>query len=279
MAQTKHQIQAILSEAAATPKQRFGQNFMIDANLVRIIADSGQIAEGELVIEVGPGTGTLTEELMARGATLLAVEIDRALAEKFQERFGSDGNVSLIAGDALDGKHALNSRLLEEIRKAKSLGKVVKLVANLPYNIASPLIIEMLIAGVDLLAFTVQKEVADRLRAGPGSKEYGTLSIMVQLLAEVEVIRTLPKQSFWPMPKIESSLVRLMRNDRLGAKAAEFGTFVRQIFSARRKTLRNALAPTGAEELPESLGIDPKLRPEELAAADYLRLFNARSDQ
>jgi 16S rRNA (adenine1518-N6/adenine1519-N6)-dimethyltransferase len=157
----------------------------------------------------------------------------------------------------------------------------VRLVANLPYNIASPLIIELLIAGVDLLAFTVQKEVADRLRSGPGSKEYGTLSIVVQLLSRVEVIRTLPPQAFWPMPKISSSLVRLTREDRLGERAREFGKFVRGIFSARRKTLRNAMALVGTDvgAMLERLGIDPQLRPEELTTEEYLRLFeNQRAE-
>jgi 16S rRNA (adenine1518-N6/adenine1519-N6)-dimethyltransferase len=275
MAQTKRQIQAILAEADATPRRRFGQNFMIDGNLVRLVAEAGQVNGGDLVIEVGPGTGTLTEELMATGANVLAVEIDKALAEMLRGRFGSAGNFSLIVGDALAGKHELNGELLAAIGEAKKIGRTVRLVANLPYNIASPLIIELLIAGVDLLAFTVQKEVADRLRAGPGSKEYGTLSIVVQLLSRVEVIRTLPPQAFWPMPKISSSLVRLTREDRLGDRAGEFGKFVRGIFSARRKTLRNAMALAGmdSEKILERLGIDPQSRPEELTTQDYLRLF------
>jgi 16S rRNA (adenine1518-N6/adenine1519-N6)-dimethyltransferase len=281
MAQTKHQIQAILAEADATPRQRFGQNFMIDGNLVRIVAEAGGIKAGDLVIEVGPGTGTLTEELLATGASVLAVEIDKALAEILRGRFGSVGNFSLIFGDALEGKHELNGELLAAVGEAKKAGKTVRLVANLPYNIASPLIIELLIAGVDLLAFTVQKEVADRLRSGPGSKEYGTLSIVVQLLSRVEVIRTLPPQAFWPMPKISSSLVRLTREDRLGERAREFGKFVRGIFSARRKTLRNAMALVGTDvgAMLERLGIDPQLRPEELTTEEYLRLFeNQRAE-
>jgi 16S rRNA (adenine1518-N6/adenine1519-N6)-dimethyltransferase len=239
------------------------------------VADAGEIEREDLVIEVGPGTGTLTEELIATGADVLAVEIDKALAELLRARFGSAGNFSLIFGDALEGKHELNGELAAAIRDAKGSGKTIRLVANLPYNIASPLIIELLIAGVDLLAFTVQKEVADRLRAGPGSKEYGTLSIMVQLLADVEVMRTLPPQAFWPMPKISSALVRLRREDRLGERAGEFGKFVRQIFSARRKTVTNAMSLAGmdAGELLKGLGIDPRSRPEQLKPEDYFRLF------
>ncbi len=204
---------------------------MIDGNLIRIVADAGMIASGDLVIEVGPGTGTLTEELLSR-AEVLAVEIDHALAELLRQRFALAGNFELIEGDALAAKHALDDRLLDSIRRAKSAGRTVRLVSNLPYNIASPLLIELLIAGVDVLACTVQREVAGRLRAAPNSSDYGTLSIMAQLLSRVEMLRTLPPQAFWPRPKIDSALVRLTREDRLGDRTAELGAFVRRIFSA-----------------------------------------------
>jgi 16S rRNA (adenine1518-N6/adenine1519-N6)-dimethyltransferase len=279
MAQTKQQIQSLLTEAGATPRHRLGQNFMIDANLVRIVAEAGMIAPGDLVIEVGPGTGTLTEELL-RHAHVLAVEIDRALADLLRTRFGSAENFELIEGDALAAKHALDDRLLGSIQRAKLAGRTVRLVSNLPYNIASPLLIELLVAGVDVLACTVQKEVADRLRASPNSPEYGTLSIMVQLLSRVEILRTLPPQAFWPSPKIHSALVRLTREDRLGDRAAELGQFVRGIFSARRKTLRNAVALVSgdAEKLLATVGISPKDRPEALSPEDFLRLFIAAKE-
>jgi 16S rRNA (adenine1518-N6/adenine1519-N6)-dimethyltransferase len=271
MAQTKHQIQSLLSEAGSQPRHRFGQNFMIDGNLVRIVAEAGQIEAGDLVIEVGPGTGTLTEELLATNAQVVSVEIDSALAELLKARFVSKEKFRLIQGDALAGKHALNDELLEVIRSAKSHGQRVHLVANLPYNIASPLIVELLIAGVDLLAFTVQKEVADRLRAAPGSKDYGTLSIMTQLLSRVEFLRTLPQQAFWPMPKIESALVRLLRDDHLGQSATDFNGFLQQIFSARRKMLRNSI---DAKSL-EAAGIDPQSRPEQISPRQFLSLFHS----
>ncbi len=276
MAQTKQQIQSLLADAGATPRHRLGQNFMIDANLVRIVAEAGMIAPGDLIIEVGPGTGTLTEELLQH-AQVLVVEIDHALADLLRNRFAASGNFELIEGDALAAKHELNERLLNSVRQAKQAGRTVRLISNLPYNIASPLLIELLIAGVDVLACTVQKEVADRLRATPNSPEYGTLSIMVQLLSRVEMLRTLPPQAFWPRPKIDSALVRLTREDRLGNQAAELGTFVRRIFSARRKTLRNAvaLASGDAEKLLASVGINPKDRPESVSPEDFLRLLNA----
>ena len=286
MAQTKHEIQTILSQIGALPRRRFGQNFMIDQNLVRVVADAGEITPDDVVIEVGPGTGTLTEELLARGARVIAVEIDRDLARMLRERFEGNSKFELVEGDALAGKHAVNPKLLAAChlsgKPAARGGEQMKLVANLPYNIASPLIIELLIAGIDLLAFTVQKEVADRLRAAESSDAYGPLSVMAQLLSDVELLRRLPPQAFWPAPKIESALMRMRRNDRLGDRANDFSRFVHALFSARRKTLRNALAHAGIENADkrlEQLAIDPKLRPENLSPQTLLNLFDATNRQ
>ena len=281
MAQSKSEIQALLAEAGTSgPRHRFGQNFMIDQNLVRLVADAGQLAPGDLAIEVGPGTGTLTDELLARGADVVAVEIDRDLAGMLRRRFAENARFVLIEGDALASKHALNAELLERLNAAKAAGRSAKLVANLPYNIASPLVIELLIAGVDVLAFTVQKEVADRLRAGAGHDAYGPLSVMAQRLGRVEVLRTLPPQAFWPAPKIESSLVRITREDRVGARAGEFGRFVQQVFSARRKTLRKVLTQFDypAEALLTRLGIEGQRRPEELTPEQVQGLFEAATE-
>ena len=277
MAQSKHEIQSILAGGGAEPRHRFGQNFMIDQNLVRIVADAGMIDAGDLVVEVGPGTGTLTEELLARGAQVLAVEIDRDLARILRERLAGNDQFQLIEGDALAGKHALNPDLRARLAEAGNVSQRTKLVANLPYNIASPLIIELLLARVDLLAFTVQKEVAERLRAAADSDAYGPLSVVVQLMAHVEVLRTLPPQAFWPAPKIDSALVRLARDDRLGGEAGPFSRFVHQLFAARRKTLRKALSQIvdDAPRVLESLQINGQLRPEVLTPEQLLQLFRA----
>jgi 16S rRNA (adenine1518-N6/adenine1519-N6)-dimethyltransferase len=275
MAQTKTQIQSLLDAANTGPRHRFGQNFMIDQNLVRMVAAAGQIAAGDVVLEIGPGTGTLTEELLASpAAKVVAVEIDRDLSALLRERFAGNERFHLIEGDALSGKHELNAELLEAIR-VSPVG--IKLVANLPYNIASPLVIELLLAGVELLAFTVQKEVADRLRAGAGDEAYGPLSVMVQSLAKVEVLRTLPPQAFWPVPKIESALVRVTRQDQLGPRAAEFSRFVHQLFSTRRKTLRKSMTMAGypAEAVLAALEFDGQKRPEEFSPDQWRRMFDA----
>ncbi|HEY8666830.1 MAG TPA: 16S rRNA (adenine(1518)-N(6)/adenine(1519)-N(6))-dimethyltransferase RsmA [Tepidisphaeraceae bacterium] len=280
MPQSKQEIRQFLDDAETAPRHRFGQNFMIDQNLVRLVADAGQLQAGDLAIEVGPGTGTLTDELLARGANVLAVEIDRDLATLLKSRYAANPKFQLIEGDALAGKHALNAQLLLAIRDAAGRDQPAKLVANLPYNIASPLVIELLLAGVGLLAFTAQKEVADRLRAAAGSDDYGPLSVMAQSLARVEFLRTLPPQAFWPAPKIDSALVRLTRDDRLGEVAGDFGRFVQTLFSFRRKTLRKALLQAGHDPgVLALLSLDGKQRPEELTAEQFLNLYRAAAER
>jgi 16S rRNA (adenine1518-N6/adenine1519-N6)-dimethyltransferase len=277
MAQTKHEIQSLLAGAGTEPRHRFGQNFMIDQNLVRLVADAGGIGPDDLVIEVGPGTGTLTDELLARGARVVAVEIDRDLAGLLRERFAANERFTLIEGDALAGKHAINADLLASLREAAERGQRAKLVANLPYNIASPLVIELLIAGVEVLAFVVQKEVGDRLRAKEDSDDYGPLTVMAQMLSKVEFLRKLPPAAFWPAPKIDSALIRMTRADRLGERAVAFSRFVHAVFSARRKTLRKALsnAQLDADAILSNVGLDPQRRAEELSPETFLALFEA----
>jgi 16S rRNA (adenine1518-N6/adenine1519-N6)-dimethyltransferase len=277
MAQTKREIQILLDQAGSEPRHRFGQNFMIDGNLVRLVAESGLLSPEDVAIEVGPGTGTLTDELLSRANQVVAVEIDRDLAAMLRQRFETQPKFRLIEGDALANKHSLNSELLATISQARAEGRACRLVANLPYNIASPLVIEMLIAGVESLTFTVQKEVADRLRVGADADAYGPLSVMAQMLAGVEILRTLPPQAFWPAPKIDSALVRMKRVDRLGQSAGPFGRFVHQIFSARRKTLRKSLSMAGydAAVVLDKTRIDGQRRPEELTPEQCFALFAA----
>ena len=276
MAQTKKDIAAALDAAGMRPRHRFGQNFMVEPGLVCVIADAAELTANDLAIEVGPGTGTLTEELLDRAGEMLAVEIDRDLAAGLRERFGD--RLRLIEGDALASKHALNDELAAAI---EATSRTPKLVANLPYNIASPLVIELLLAGVGTLVFTVQKEVADRLAAGPERPgDYGPLSAVVQSLADVEVLRTIPPAAFWPRPKIDSALVRLRGVNRLdGLDARAFSTFVGGAFGQRRKAIRNPLAKlVDSERLPavlEAGGLSGGERAEQVDPAALRRMFAA----
>lgn len=282
MPQTKDEIAGLLAVAGTQPKHRFGQNFMIDRNLVRVIAAAGEVSPGDFVVEVGPGTGTLTELLLTQGAEVLAVEIDRRLAQLLRERLGGERRFRLIEGDVLTTKHALHTELLSAIEEARSAGRRVKLVANLPYHVASPLVVELLLAGVNLLAFTVQREVAERLRAKAGEEAYGPLSVTCQLLAGVEVLRTLPPQAFWPAPKVESALVRLRRYDRphgLPTDTRAFAVFVQRLFGQRRKMLRKSLAAWASQpgSMLHSLGIDPAARCESLTPQQLVEVYRAVS--
>ncbi len=278
MAQTKTQIQSLLAQANMEPRHRFGQNFMIDANIVRMIADAASISASDTVIEVGPGTGTLTEELLARAGRVVAVEIDRDLSQSLLQRYAENPKFELIEGDALDGKHALHPTLLDVVRVAKGMAEPqsIKLVANLPYNIASPLVIGLLLEGVDTLVFTVQKEVADRLKGEAGTNDFGPLTVMAQLLAKVEVLKVLPASIFWPPPKIESALVRMTRHDQLGESARDFSRFVAALFSFRRKTLSKALSMMEVEIDPAVLSGKEKLRAEDFTPAMIQELFRAK---
>lgn len=277
MPQTKQVITSILAEANTQPKHRFGQNFMVDGNLVRLIAAAGEPQPGDLIVEVGPGTGTLTETILESGAELLAVEIDRDLAPLLRQRLADNPRFSLILGDALGSKHSLHPELAARIAAALAQGRKAKLIANLPYNIASPLVVELLLAGVTTLAFTVQKEVADRLQANANDDAYGPITVTTQMLSKVEVLRTLPPQAFWPPPKIDSALVRLAAHDRLGPDARAFSAFVQKIFSFRRKMIRKALGEVvpNAEELLARVGILPTQRCEEVSPEKLHELFLA----
>ena len=280
--QTKTQIRAVLDRAGSRPRHRFGQNFMIEPELVRRIVDAGEVATGDHVLEVGPGTGTLTAELLARGATVIAVEIDRDLAAALRETFAEaidTGRLLVLETDALAGKHQLAPLVVDALDAAGG----AKLVANLPYNIASPLVIELLLRGTSVLSFTVQKEVAERFAAGPeAGKSYGPLGVIAQALGKVEVLRTIPPTAFWPQPSIDSSLVRIRHEPHEAVKepdqARAFARFAGDLFAQRRKALRGKLAAMDLLEAAERVGIDPGARIEAVSPLQLLALFAERGE-
>lgn len=283
--QTLTQIRAALQDAGLAPQHRLGQNFLIDLNLMRKIVSAAEVTAADVVLEVGPGTGSLTGLLLETGARVIAVEIDRGLAGLLESRFEDEPNFTLICGDALAGKHAVNPDVLAALARASAAGggAAPKLVANLPYQIATPLLVDLLLGEpeLQLLVCTIQKEVGARLVAAPGTAAYGPVSVTVQTLATVEVIARLGPEAFWPRPQIDSVMLRIVPRARGGlavADAAAFAGWVQRVFQQRRKTLRRILRDMGHPDPPAlvgTLGLSAELRPEQLAPAQWQRLHAA----
>jgi len=274
--QTLSTIKSLLSAHGMHPRKRFGQNFLHDQNKVQAILEAAEIRAGETVLEVGPGTGVLTEPMLERGARVIAVEIDRDLCAILRERIGPDSDrFTLINDDVMAGKHAIHPRVAEALGSDHS---AFKLVANLPYNVASPLIATLL---MDHRAMTrtivmIQREVADRLMAHPGGKEYGPLGILVQALCELELVTNLSPSCFWPPPQIESAVVKLTRRERpLTNDPHRLADFLHKLFSKRRKQIGTILG----RQTPLPPGSDPTMRPEQLTVEQIIVLARSSTSE
>jgi 16S rRNA (adenine1518-N6/adenine1519-N6)-dimethyltransferase len=265
------------SERGGKPpaRKRFGQHFLEPAWVVKVVGAIAP-APGDVFFEIGPGRGALTRELTGRAARVTAFEIDRDLAEELRETAPS--NLTIVAGDFLRSEWILENRP----------DRPVRIAGNLPYNVASPILftlIDLYNAGIPISDATVmlQREVADRLVARPGSKEYGVLSILVQLWADVERLLALPAGAFRPTPKVQSTLVRLRFHPPSPAPRSleTFTALVKAIFTRRRKTLENALLAfkpwdrAGLSAVLLRAGIDGRRRPETLAVEELVRLADA----
>ena len=251
------------------PKKRFGQHFLSDPAILGQIVDFSRIGPGDTVVEIGPGRGALTKAIATRVRRVVAVEIDRDLAEKL--RTSVPANVQIVEGDALGTDLTAVSP------------EPYHLLGNLPYNIATPLLERIVEARPHILSVTVmiQREVADRILAGPGNRDYSPLSIGIQYYAEVERGFGVPPGAFTPRPKVDSAVIRLTWRDNV-ADAPALMKFVRKAFRSRRKKLVNNLMAMygnkGRENLIDivkAVGIDADARPEDLSVEDYLRLFRA----
>ena len=260
------EIAAVLAAAGLRPQRHFGQNFMVDQNLLRALVEAGGIRPADVILEVGPGVGNLTR-LLAQAApqgAVLAVDIDRKLLPAAQSHHAALPNVTWLLCDVLAGKHAIEPQVLAALDDlcAAHPGGDLKLVSNLPYNAASPLIAELLVEmwrqhsgksnvknqkskiPFSRLTFTVQWEVALRMAAPPGTRDFGPLGILIQALAHVEILRKIPPGAFWPPPKIHSALVAVtpdLQRLRRVADAPQLQLFLAGIFAHRRQTLGNAL--------------------------------------
>jgi len=265
--QTLSDIKALLATRGLEPKHRLGQNFLHDQNKLRaLIAHSG-VAAGDLVLEVGPGTGTLTEALLDVGCDVVACELDDDMADIIRERLGD--RVKLIHGDCLDGKHAVSPAILSAIG-----GRPFRLVANLPYGAATPLVLNLAAHHANCLGqfVTVQREVAQRLAAVPGSDAYGAATVLLSLTSTVQVLETLPGSCFWPAPRVTSAMMSVVPNPtRPAIDPDRVSTFVHRIFASRRKQLGALLG----RSTPFPVGILPSMRAETLSPMQILALMHA----
>ncbi len=306
--QTRTEIQQILRDADLHPRKRFGQHFLIDGNLMRTLVRSADLQDNDVVIEVGPGTGGLTDLLISRTGRVVLMEIDRYLHEFLISRFADRDNVSILCGDALESKHRIAAPLAAFLTpQASGIAPDIKLVANLPYQVATPLVLNLLLGfpQVTRLCFTVQAEVGQRMVSPARCKSYGPLAVISQCLSDVSIVTRIPPSAFWPQPTIDSVMIRMDRKsppEPISDSVKRFGLFVRSVFDHRRKTLRSALrlalanlhampdeterpndaarstppevnqndAMTQAGEL-----FDLKRRPESLEIAEWVDLFQA----
>jgi 16S rRNA (adenine1518-N6/adenine1519-N6)-dimethyltransferase len=255
---------ARMAEAGFRPSSTLGQNFLLDPTLHRWIAERAEPTQADLVVEIGAGLGFLTRELIARAGRVVAVEIDARLLDIARGELACADNLSWVAGDALGGPgRTLHPAIREALAGA---GGRRLIVANLPYSVSGPLLAELVAAfpPVDRAVLLVQKELALRTVAGPGSPDYGGLSVAVQAVFSARSLRDVPPQVFRPRPKVTSSIVQLDRRDDAlpefagEAPRREFLSFVRHLFRHRRKVLRTTLSAAAA-----AIGQEPPALPEE----------------
>ncbi len=267
--QSLTQIKELLAARGLAPRRQFGQNFLADHNLIRKLVESSGVRAGDLVLEVGPGTGTLTEELLARGCRVIAAEVDHGLCSLLRERFAASGSTSfeLVEGDCLSGKRSLSPGL-----SARLASEAFVLVSNLPYGAGTP-VMTVLLAEYPRcrgMFVTIQREVAQRLTASAGSEDYGPLAILVAATASVEHLAMLPPECFWPRPEVTSAMVAVRRVDHpLTGDPRGLFDFAQRLFEKRRKQLGTVLGR--GVTLPP--GISTESRAETLGVREVLALF------
>ncbi|MGA1979624.1 MAG: 16S rRNA (adenine(1518)-N(6)/adenine(1519)-N(6))-dimethyltransferase RsmA [Sedimentisphaerales bacterium] len=286
--QTKQQIQQLLASAGVEPNKRLGQHFLIDLNLMRLLVDTANISNDDIVLEVGCGTGSLTGALAERSGKVIAVEMDKTLAKIAARELATVKNVEVINADILESKNTINrtiSGAVEMARKNRP-GRFL-LVSNLPYSVASPLMMNLITGSTvaDAMHVTVQKEVADRMTAVPGDKHYGTLSIHIAATGDVKTERVLKPTVFWPQPQVNSAMISFVRKAEKGSRIQSMellGEVINLFMQHRRKMIKACtrfVAGKLAEinnwpEIFEKCGIDPHNRPEQLQPEDFISISN-----
>ncbi|MEX0937420.1 MAG: 16S rRNA (adenine(1518)-N(6)/adenine(1519)-N(6))-dimethyltransferase RsmA [Pirellulales bacterium] len=277
-------------EIGIRPDTRHGQNFLIDLNLLQLLVDAADIGPNDVVLEVGTGTGGLTGRLAERAAQVVTVEIDPHVFELASEELIDLPNVQMLRTDALKNKNRFNPELIHAVREAVEAepGRRLKLAANLPYNIATPVLSNLLSCEVlpVTMTATIQKELADRIVASPRTKDYSALSIWMQAQCQIEIVRTLPPSVFWPRPKVESAIIHFTidhaRREAIADLAYLHG-FVRALFLHRRKFLRSVvlaafkhqLSKPEVDQLMSEMGFQPDTRAEQLDVPTMLAFCEA----
>ena len=269
--QTLTHIRALLDAHGLKPQHRLGQHFLHDKNLLKRLVQTAEIAPGELVLEIGPGTGSLTEGLCAAGADVVACEIDAGLSVIMRERFRE--GVHLLECDCLGRGRRLAPPLSDVLA-----GRPFKLVANLPYQVASTVVVTLLVHHPECrgLFVTIQQEVAERLAAEPGTKAYGALTVTVRGLSEVTPIAQLPPSCFWPRPKVSSAMVAIrpgVPREHGITDPEALALFATALFGKRRKQLGTIFG----RDVKWPDGITPDLRPDALTGQQIIELCSLLS--
>jgi 16S rRNA (adenine1518-N6/adenine1519-N6)-dimethyltransferase len=285
--QTLSYLRNLFAERGIKPKNKLGQNFLIDLNLLDLLLRSAELTRDDLVLEVGSGTGSLTARLVEQAGAVVSVELDPAFAALTEESVAQRERIAFLHNDILKNKNELNPNVL---RTLADLGQRcgtqrIKLVSNLPYAVAVPVISNLLLCdlGLERMVVTVQWEIAERLLAVPATKDYGALAVLVQSLADVELIRRLSPKVFWPRPLVDSAIVCVRPNAakrRHVGDPLRFRAFLRDLYVHRRKNLRGALASLPNRDLSKGevdarlaeMGFDGSLRAEVLDGEQHLRL-------
>ena len=276
---------AIINKYEFAFQKKYGQNFLIDEGIVKKIVREAGVTKEDFVLEIGPGIGTMTQLLCENAGEVAAVEIDDKLIPILRETLSAYDNVTVINEDILKVDIA---KLAEE----KNGGKPIKVVANLPYYITTPIIMGLFESGVpiDSITVMVQKEVADRMQVGPGTKDYGALSLAVQYYAKPQIVLSVPPECFMPRPNVGSAVIRLVKHKESPVTVKDEALMfkiIRASFNQRRKTLANGLNNSAEIQLPkevitesiEKLGRGPAIRGEALTLAEFARLSDIIYDE
>ena len=291
--QTLSYLRSLFQAYGLELKSKLGQNYLIDLNLIDLLVRNSEVGPEDAVLEVGTGTGSLTARLADHTGAIVTIEIDRTFQPIARHVVGERPNVTFLLGDCLESKNRLNPDLLAAWEAAFARHNCTrrKLVANLPYVIATPLVSNLLVSGIEIerMVVMVQWEIGERMRASPGTKDYNALSVLVQSVADVELVRKVAPSNFFPRPKVESAIMLIRPNAEKRAKVGDvkrFRGFLRDLYVHRRKNLRQGLTgwPTGRKPKEEvdaklkELGIDGAVRAEALDVEQHLRLAAAFGD-